>query len=72
LLPESGSKKSRMLGVSEPLLSVREVAAQLKVSTAIVYKLCEQGELPHVRVLNSIRVTPADLAAFLLRRGATT
>jgi excisionase family DNA binding protein len=31
------------------------------VRTATVYRLCERGELPHVRVVNSIRVRRADL-----------
>ena len=48
----------------ERLLSVREVATRLGVSTATIYKLCERGELVHVRVLNAIRVRPADLSAF--------
>jgi excisionase family DNA binding protein len=39
-----------------PLLTVREVARVLRVSTATVYKLCTRGELAHVRVLNSIRI----------------
>lgn len=38
------------------MLTVREVARILRVSTATVYKLCTRGELGHVRVLNSIRI----------------
>jgi excisionase family DNA binding protein len=49
------------------LLGVRQVAQQLGVCTATVYRLCEGDELPHVRILNAIRVTPADLAAYLAR-----
>jgi excisionase family DNA binding protein len=49
------------------LLSVREIAARLGVSTATVYKLCDCGELPYVRVSNAIRVAPADLAEFIAR-----
>ena len=49
------------------LLSVREVAAQLGVSTATVYALVQRGELAHVRVSNAIRITPAALAAYLSR-----
>ncbi len=49
------------------LLSVREVARRLGVSTASVYKLCELGELAHVRVSNAVRVAPADLEVFLSR-----
>jgi excisionase family DNA binding protein len=40
------------------------VARILGVSAATVYRLVSEGELPHVRVLNAIRVRPADLAAF--------
>jgi excisionase family DNA binding protein len=49
----------------DSLLSIREVAAQLRVCTATVYRLCDEGQLPHVRVLHAIRVHPADLAAFI-------
>jgi excisionase family DNA binding protein len=48
-----------------PLLSVRQVAAQLGVCTATVYALCASGALPHVRVLNAIRIEVGDLEAFV-------
>jgi excisionase family DNA binding protein len=48
-------------------LTLREAAERLAVSTATVYALCDRGELPHVRISNAIRITPADLAAFLAR-----
>src|SRR5215831_9549857 len=35
------------------------------LSTATVYTLCHQGKLTHVRILNAIRIAPADLAAFI-------
>jgi excisionase family DNA binding protein len=47
------------------LLTAREVAAHLRVSTRTVYALCEQGRLAHVRIMNAIRVEPAALVAFL-------
>jgi excisionase family DNA binding protein len=49
------------------LLRVSEVAKQLGVCNATVYRLCESGQLPHVRVVNSIRVRPRDLAEFIGR-----
>jgi excisionase family DNA binding protein len=49
-------------GGAEHLLSIRKVAARLGVSAASVYRLCERGELPQVRVSNAIRITPTDLA----------
>jgi excisionase family DNA binding protein len=53
------------LSFAAPLLSVREVAAFLRVSTRTVYTLCDQGRLAHVRVMNAIRIEPTALAAFL-------
>ncbi len=49
----------------ERMLTVREAARRLGVSTATVYKLCARGELAHVRVLNALRISPAALAAFM-------
>jgi len=49
------------------LLTVRAVAARLGVSTATVYKLVAQGDLPHARVSNAIRISPDDIAAYLVR-----
>ena len=58
-------------GADEALLSVRDVAARLGVCTATVYRLVDEGQLAHVRVLNAIRVAPRDLEAFIeaQRRG---
>jgi excisionase family DNA binding protein len=50
------------------LLSVGAVAERLGVCSATVYRLCERGELPHVRIVNSIRIRPEDLRAFLEQR----
>ena len=47
------------------LLRVAEVAEQLGICNATVYRLCERGELPHLRVVNSIRVRPKDLEEYL-------
>ena len=47
------------------LLRVADVARILAVSTATVYALADRGALAHVRVMNAIRVSPADLATFM-------
>ncbi len=44
-------------GGRDRLLRVAEVAEQLAVGAWAVYKLCEDGDLPHVRINNSIRVS---------------
>jgi excisionase family DNA binding protein len=54
-----------LYGGRNRLLTVREVAEQLDVCAATVYRLCENGELPHVRIIDSIRIRPADLGAFV-------
>jgi excisionase family DNA binding protein len=51
--------------VLQGFLTVRDVAAQLCVSTATVYKLCAARELPYVRILGAIRITRADLATYV-------
>ena len=51
------------------LLTVREVAKALGVSTATVYDIVDLGELAHVRVSNAIRIAPADLEAYVRRGG---
>jgi excisionase family DNA binding protein len=52
---------------TRPLLTVKETASALQVSTATVYKLCASGVLPHVRVLNALRIAPSDLETYLAR-----
>ena len=57
---------ARLAAVPAPLLTVKDVAARLKTSTAAVYKLCETGQLRHVRIsTHSIRVSADDLAELI-------
>ncbi len=46
-------------------MTVKEVATILRVCRDTVYRLCANGQLPHVRILNAIRIAPADLDGFL-------
>jgi len=50
------------------LLTARDVAQRLRVSTATVYALCRRGELRHYRVSNAIRVSEEALANYLQGR----
>jgi excisionase family DNA binding protein len=54
------------------LLSVRQVAKLLGVCPATVYGLCDRRELPHLRILNAIRVDPRDLKEFMTRARKTS
>jgi excisionase family DNA binding protein len=56
------------IGAGVAFLTVKEVATLLRVSTDSVYGLCASGELLHVRVLNAIRIAPADLTVFIVHR----
>ena len=47
------------------LLSVKQTAERLAVTTATVYGLCASGRLAHIRILNVIRIALADLSAFI-------
>jgi excisionase family DNA binding protein len=69
LLQESEGGGARSSRRKPPrYLTIREAAAVLRVCTATVYRLCERGELPHLRVSNAIRVLASDLAATVNRR----
>ncbi len=59
LLPDPTTTVARLAayeGGEDRLLSVREVAARLGLCTATVYGLCADGALPHVRILNAVRI----------------
>jgi excisionase family DNA binding protein len=70
LLPEiAPTTKPRSPGTGgDRLLSVNEVARRLDVCSATVYKLCARGMLPHMRVLNAVRISPHDLEGFIASR----
>jgi excisionase family DNA binding protein len=52
--------KMRPPQTHERTVSVREAAALLGLCTATVYKMADQGRLPHTRVSNAIRI-PRDV-----------
>jgi excisionase family DNA binding protein len=47
------------------LLTVAEVADQLRVSTMTVYRLIQRAELPALRIGRSYRITSDALATYL-------
>jgi excisionase family DNA binding protein len=55
-------------GGRDRLLRVAEVAEMLGVGAWAMYRFCENGDLPHVRINNSIRVRPRDLQEFIASR----
>jgi excisionase family DNA binding protein len=55
-------------GGRDRLLRVAEVAEMLGVGAWAIYRFCENGDLPHVRIDNSIRVRPRDLQEFIAAR----
>jgi excisionase family DNA binding protein len=54
--------------VTEPLLRLPDVAAELAVSLSTVKRLVRSGELPVVRVGVSVRVRRDDLRRFVAAR----
>lgn len=49
----------------EPLLTVPEAAAVLRISRTGMYRLLASGVLPVVRLVGCVRIRPADLAALI-------
>jgi excisionase family DNA binding protein len=54
--------------VGEPLLTVGEVAATMRVSNMTVYRLIKSGQLPAIRVGKNYRVRESDMNAYLTER----
>jgi excisionase family DNA binding protein len=52
-------------GPHERLLTVREVASRLGVSTALVYKLCERKQLRSLRIGGALRFQEEAVQSFL-------
>lgn len=50
------------------LLTVREVATAMRVSTMTVYRLIRDGQLPAIRVGKHFRIRATDVDAFLAAR----
>ena len=50
------------------LLTVREVAGSMRVSTMTVYRLIRAGELPAIRVGKHFRIRSSDLDRYLEAR----
>jgi len=50
----------------EQLLTVRQVATLVGVCRATVYKWAAQGLLPHIRIINVIRIRPQDLSGLIV------
>jgi excisionase family DNA binding protein len=69
LADEIADKVAQRLGARVQLLTIREVAERLAVSTRTVYKLIEDGAFPSVRVgEGSVRVDAAALDAYVRSR----
>jgi excisionase family DNA binding protein len=68
LLPPDLPDLHGLDGGVERLLTVRQVAGALGVCTATVYKWAADGELPHIRIVNVIRVRPGDLIRLVTDR----
>ncbi len=63
LVPTSSERSAAAL--RRPKLTVHDVAARLRVSTATVYSLCRRGELEHHRISHAIRVPETAVAKYL-------
>jgi len=50
------------------LLKPREVAKITRLSEPMIYKLINQGKLPHIRIERAVRIDRADLEEFLRQR----
>src|SRR4051812_23601002 len=56
----------------DPLMSIDEVAAVLRISERGVYRLISRGELPSVKVGNRTLIEPAALRSFIANQRQTS
>ena len=68
----SSKLTAEILRNRDDLLSVRQVAELLKISSATVYSICEAGGLPHVRIKTAIRIERRALVEFIKQQRRTT
>ena len=54
-------------GPHELLMTAKMVAQHLRVCTAVVYKLCEKGALPALRIGGALRFEPAAVRRYIER-----
>ena len=48
------------------LLTVKELAAELRISTSNIYKLVENMEIPYIRIGTQIRFTREDISEWVM------
>jgi excisionase family DNA binding protein len=53
------------VAVEHRLLTVREVAEAMRVSTMTIYRLIRAGDLPAIRIGKHFRIREADLSGYL-------
>jgi excisionase family DNA binding protein len=63
-----GPDRHSIVVEQESLLTVKQLAARLSVCTATIYRLCDRGELPYVRVAQALRFVPMEVAEYMARR----
>ena len=51
----------------QPTLTLQDAASEMGISGETVRKLCDSGEIPHIRVGKFYRIKPADINAYLER-----
>jgi excisionase family DNA binding protein len=54
------------------LLKSDEVAKILQVSRSFAYQLMQRGEIPSVRIGNTVRVRPGDLQRYIDQKAKTS
>ena len=69
-LSSRGRRRSLPLMSLKNLLTVKEVAALLRVSTQTLYKMLEQGQIPAVKVGSQWRFDGDKIQTWIERQGA--
>jgi excisionase family DNA binding protein len=49
----------------DPILTVKDVSAYLKISKPKIYRLIQQNQIPHIRINRNVRIRYSDLLEWL-------
>ena len=50
---------------TQPLLKATDVAKILNISRALAYRLLQYGDIPAIKIKNTVRVKPSDLEKYI-------
>ena len=65
----ANDNKTRAVAPDDEILTIEEAGAYLKIGKRSIYKLVNEGKIPHGKILTKYRFIKSDLFAWLQNGG---